>query len=63
MRKKPKPAKTVLNLRDMPVELMAKVKGAAAFERTSLKSYITALLASHIDELEKKGILPKGGQR
>ncbi len=51
---------TVLNLRDMPLSLMAKVKAAAAFEHTSLKRYITDLLQAHVEELERKGTLPKG---
>ncbi len=51
---------TVLNLRDMPLGLMAKVKAAAALEHTSLKGYITSLLQAHVEELERKGLLPKG---
>jgi predicted HicB family RNase H-like nuclease len=51
---------TVLNLRDMPKELVGRVKAAAALEGASLKSYVTALLQHHVNELEKKGLLPKG---
>jgi hypothetical protein len=51
---------TVLNLRDMPKDLIGKLKAAAALEGTSLKNYVTVLLAHHVTELEKKGLLPKG---
>jgi hypothetical protein len=51
---------TVLNLRDMPRDLIAKLKAAAALEHASLKDYITVLLRGHVNELEKKGLLPKG---
>jgi plasmid stability protein len=51
---------TVLNLRDMPKDLIAKLKAAAALEHASLKDYVTALLQHHVADLEKKGLLPKG---
>ena len=51
---------TVLNLRDMPKDLVGRLKAAAALEGASLKSYVTALLQHHVNELEKKGLLPKG---
>ena len=51
---------TVLNLRDMPRALIAKLKAAAALEHASLKDYVTGLLDHHVNELEKKGQLPKG---
>ena len=51
---------TVLNLRGMPKDLIAKLKAAAALEHASLKNYITALLQHHVTDLEKKGLLPKG---
>ena len=51
---------TVLNLRDMPRGLVAKLKAAAALEQASLKDYLTALLQAHVTDLEKKGHLPKG---
>lgn len=50
---------TVLNLRDMPKELVGRLKAAAALEGASLKSYVTTLLQHHVNELEKKGLLPK----
>ena len=60
MRRETKKETTVLNIREVPLEVMAKVKAAAAFEHTSLKRYITDLLQAHVEELERKGILPKG---
>jgi hypothetical protein len=56
----PREARTVLNLRDMPKHLIAKVKAVAALEGASLRDYVTAILQEHVDELEKKGRLPKG---
>jgi len=56
----PKTELTVLNLRDMPKDLIAKVKAAAALEHASLKEYVTNILDHHVTELEKKGLLPKG---
>jgi hypothetical protein len=51
---------TVLNLRNMPKNIIAKLKAAAALEQTSLTHYVTALLQHHVADLEKKGLLPKG---
>ena len=51
---------TVLNLRDMPKDLIAKIKAAAALEQASLKEYVAKILDQHVTELEKKGVLPKG---
>ncbi len=51
---------TVLNLRDMPRDVIAKIKAAAALEHASLKEYVAKILDQHVTELEKKGILPKG---
>lgn len=58
--KKDSGAITVLNLRDMSKDLVAKLKAAAALEHTSLRSYIATLLQRHVEDLEKKGLLPKG---
>ena len=51
---------TVLNLRDMPKDLIAKIKAAAALEHASLKEYVTKILDQHVTGLEKKGQLPRG---
>ena len=50
----------VLFVRGMPRDLLAKLKGAAALQQKTLGEYIQALCADHVQELEKKGILPKG---
>jgi hypothetical protein len=50
---------TVLNLRDMPRDLVASVKAAAAFAHKPLKAYIADLLRRHVEDLERKGVLPK----
>ena len=51
---------TVLNLRDMPRELIAKLKAVAALDGASLKDYVTGILRQHVHDLEKKGQIPKG---
>ena len=60
MKTDPKAELTVLNLRDMPRDVIAKIKAAAALERASLKEYVAKILDQHVTELEKKGLLPKG---
>lgn len=60
MKPDPKSELTVLNLRDMPRDVIAKIKAAAALEHASLKEYVAKILDQHVTELEKKGILPKG---
>lgn len=54
-----KEEKTVLNLRDMPRDLVASLKAAAAFAHKPLKYYVVEILEKHIGELERKGVLPK----
>jgi porphobilinogen deaminase len=46
--------------RDIPRELMHKVKVAAAVQRKSVKQLLIELSEAHIEELERKGLLPKG---
>jgi len=58
--KSAKEEKGVLNLRDMPRELVASLKAAAAFARKPLKHYIAEVLQKHVEDLERKGVLPKG---
>ncbi len=57
MKKAQKEETTVLNLRDMPLKLVANLKAAAAFERTSLKRYVAIVLQRHVEELQKKGLM------
>ncbi len=60
MKKITPPETAVLNLRDMPADLVANLKAAAAFQHVPLKRYIADLLRSHVEELQRKGLLPKG---
>jgi len=46
--------------RDIPRDLMVKMKIAAAVQRKSVKHLLIELSKSHLEELEKKGLLPKG---
>ena len=48
------------NFREIPRGLMAKVKMAAAYERKTVKQFLIDLARARIQEMEKKGILPKG---
>ncbi len=50
----------VLFVRGMPRDLLAKLKGAAALQQKTLGEYIQEMCLEHVQELEKKGILPKG---
>ena len=47
------------NFRDIPRELMRRVKMAAAHEGKTVKDFLIELAQSRIDELVRKGILPK----
>lgn len=48
------------NFRDVPRDLMRKVKMAAAHEGKTVKEFLIELAEARIQELERKGILPKG---
>lgn len=48
------------NFRDIPRDLMRKVKIAVAHEGKTVKDFLTELARVRVDELERKGILPKG---
>ena len=48
------------NFRDIPRELMRKVKMAAAHEGKTVKEFLMELARARIEDLERKGILPKG---
>jgi predicted HicB family RNase H-like nuclease len=50
----------VLFVRGMPRDLLAKLKAAAALQQKSLADYIKEMCQEHVQELERKGILPKG---
>jgi ribosomal protein S20 len=48
------------NFRDIPRDLMRRVKMAAAHEDKSVKDFLVELAQTRLDQLERKGILPKG---
>lgn len=48
------------NFREIPRDLMRKVKMAAAHEGKTVKEFLIQLAQARVDELAKKGILPKG---
>lgn len=47
------------NIRDVPKDLLYRVKLAAAVERRTVKGFLLALAEERIQDLEKKGLLPK----
>jgi hypothetical protein len=51
---------TVLFMSGMPREMVARLKAAAALNQHTLGMYLTELFKDHLQDLEKKGLLPKG---
>ena len=49
-----------LNLRGFPRETLYRLKMAAAAEHRTVKDLLLELIKGKIQELEKKGLLPKG---
>jgi hypothetical protein len=47
------------NFRDIPRDLMRKVKMAAAHEGKTVKDFLIEIAEARLQELERKGILPK----
>ena len=45
--------------RDIPRDLMKRAKIAAAVEGRSIKALVMDSLETHLQEMEKKGLLPK----
>ena len=56
----PTPEMGALNLRDIPKDLLFKLKMAAAADHRTVKGFILKLVEERIQEMEKKGLLPKG---
>jgi hypothetical protein len=51
----------VVYLRNVPADLVNKLKAAAALSGGhSIQKYVVQLLLEHVAELERKGQLPKG---
>ena len=59
MRRHPAPEKGNWNLREIPRDLMKRVKMAAAAEGKSVKKFLIDLAEQRLTELERRGILPK----
>ena len=53
-----KPA--ALNIRDIPRDMFFRLKMAAALEHKSVKELVLDLISGKLQDLEKKGLLPKG---
>jgi hypothetical protein len=51
---------SVLFIRGVPRPMQAKLKAMAALNQQSLGQYVMDLFEKHLEELEKKGMLPKG---
>ena len=49
-----------LNLRNIPRNMLFRLKMAAAAEQRTVKDLVLELIEGKIQNLEKKGLLPKG---
>ena len=47
-------------VKDVPRDLMHRVKVAAAIQKKTVKQLLFDLAQTHLQDLERKGILPKG---
>jgi hypothetical protein len=47
-------------IKEVPRDLMHRMKVAAAVERKTLKQLLFELAQAHLAEMEKKGLLPRG---
>lgn len=50
----------VWNFREVPRDIIVKAKIQAAVENKSVKALLMDLVEAHWQEMEKKGLLPKG---
>ena len=55
----PKKKTAVLNLRNMPRDLVGSLKAAAGLAHKPLKHYLIEILTKHVAHLRRRGILPK----
>jgi len=58
--KKPVQSEGTLNLRGIPRDTIYRLKMAAAAEHRTVKDLILELVEAKFQDLEKKGLLPKG---
>jgi hypothetical protein len=49
-----------INIRDIPRSTLFRLKMAAAAEQKTVKEFVLELVDSKIQDMEKKGVLPKG---
>lgn len=49
-----------INIRGVPKDLVYRMKQAALVERRTVKGFLLTLAEERIQELERKGLLPKG---
>jgi hypothetical protein len=47
-------------VRDVPKDVMHRAKVAAVIQKRSVKAILIELMEGYLQDLEKKGILPKG---
>lgn len=59
-RRDPRVHQGTLNIRDVPKDLVFRLKQAAAVEHRSVKGFLLALVEERLAEMERKGLLPKG---
>jgi hypothetical protein len=59
-RKKTEREVGTLNIRDVPKELLHRIKLAATAERRTIKAFLLNLAEERIGDLERRGLLPKG---
>jgi hypothetical protein len=57
-KEQPEPTGTWI-VKDVPRELMHRMKIAAAIQKKTVKQLLFDLAETHLQELERKGILPK----
>jgi hypothetical protein len=58
-KRNPEDHQGTLNIRGIPKDLIFRLKMAAAAEHRTVKGFILVLIEERIQELEKKGLLPK----
>ena len=51
-----------LNIREIPRETLFRLKMAAAAEQKTVKELVLDLIERKLQELERKGLLPKGNK-
>ncbi len=60
MKRPPSPeAPAALNIRNLPRETFYRLKMAAAAEHKTVRDLVVELIEGKIQDLEKKGVLPK----